>query len=134
MRRRSFLVIGSIIFDGLALGLPVFASDINSPQQNIVSRALFQPSAAKHETQVGSQGVLEFPNASEVTSRIEIVWPEPPTRSSFMATWASVSGAKGYLLDVSTSNLFSRYVAGYHDVDVGNVNGRAVTGLNPGTT
>ncbi len=51
-----------------------------------------------------------------------------------MATWDSVSGAKGYLLDVSTSNSFSSYVDGYHDLDVGNVNGRAVTGLNPGTT
>ena len=35
---------------------------------------------------------------------------------------------------MSTSNSFSSYVDGYHDLDVGNVNGRAVTGLNPGTT
>ncbi len=51
-----------------------------------------------------------------------------------MATWRTVSGAKGYILDVSTSNSFSSYVDGYHGLDVGNVNGRAVTGLNPGTT
>src|SRR6266446_488634 len=51
-----------------------------------------------------------------------------------MATWDGVGGAKGYLLDVSTSSSFSSYVEGYHDLDVGNVNGRAVTGLNPGTT
>ena len=51
-----------------------------------------------------------------------------------MATWHSVSGAKGYLLDVSTSNSFSSYVDGYHGLDVGDVNGRAVTGLKPGTT
>ena len=51
-----------------------------------------------------------------------------------MATWSNVSGAKGYLLDVSTSNSFSSYVDGYHDLDVGNINGRAVTGLKPGTT
>src|SRR4029077_12321818 len=41
---------------------------------------------------------------------------------------------KGYFLDVSTSNSFSSYVDGYQGLDVGNVNGRAVTGLNPGTT
>ena len=29
---------------------------------------------------------------------------------------------------------FSSYVDGYHDLDVGNVKGRVVTGLNPGTT
>src|SRR5204862_6491796 len=78
--------------------------------------------------------VIEFPNADEVTARIETVSSSAPTRSSFMATWPSVGGAKGYFLDVSTSNSFSSYVNGYHDLDVGNVNGRAVTGLSPGTT
>ena len=82
----------------------------------------------------GLQELIEFPNANEITPRIETVSSAPPTRSSFMATWDSVSDAKGYLLDVSTSNSFSSYVDGYHDLDVGNVNGRAVTGLNPGTT
>src|SRR5205823_6177503 len=78
--------------------------------------------------------VIEFPNANEITPRIETVSSAPPTRSSFMAIWGSVTEAKGYFLDVSTSNSFSSYVDGYHDLDVGNVNGRAVTGLNPGTT
>jgi hypothetical protein len=58
----------------------------------------------------------------------------PPTRSSFMARWQSLTGAKGYLLDVSTNSSFSGYVDGYHDLDVGNVTGRAVTGLSQGTT
>jgi hypothetical protein len=106
----------------------------DSPQQNIVSRASFQPSVATHETRVGPEGVIEFPNANEIAPRIEAFSSAPPTHSSFMATWDSVSGAKGYLLDVSTSNSFSSYVDGYHNLDVGNVNGRAVTGLTPGTT
>jgi hypothetical protein len=106
----------------------------NSLQQNIVSRAPFQPSAATHETRTAWQRVPEFPNATEVTPPIETVSSAPPTRSSFMATWDSASGVKGYLLDVSASNSFSSYVDGYHDLDVGNVNGRAVTGLNPATT
>src|SRR6266478_6067752 len=112
--------------------------NINSPQQNIASRAPFQPSAATHETRVGLEAGLqkltEFRNANEITPRIETVSPAPPTRGSLMASWGSVSGAKGYLLDVSTTNSFGTYVAGYHDLDVGNVNGRAVTGLSPGTT
>jgi FG-GAP-like repeat len=106
----------------------------NSPEENIVSPAPLQPSAATHETRAGLQEMIEFPNANEVTPRIETVSPAPPTRRSFMATWGTVSGAKGYLLDISTSNSFSSYVDGYHDLDVGNVNGLAVTGLNPGTT
>jgi hypothetical protein len=51
-----------------------------------------------------------------------------------MATWKPVNGAKGYLLDVSTSSGFEHYVNGYHDLDVGDATGRVVTGLNQGTT
>jgi len=51
-----------------------------------------------------------------------------------MARWDRVTGATGYLLDVSTSDSFSSYVDGYHDLDVGNVIGQVVTGLNSGTT
>src|SRR5882762_1479595 len=52
------------------------------PTENIVSRATLQPSAATHETRAGLQGVIEFPNANEVTPPIETVSPAPPTRSS----------------------------------------------------
>jgi len=51
-----------------------------------------------------------------------------------MASWQPVSGANGYLLDVSTSNTFDSYVDGYHDLDVGDATGRVVTGLNRATT
>src|SRR5207253_11289230 len=98
------------------------------------SPASLRPSAARHETRAALQEMIELPNANKVTPRIDSFSSVPPTRSSFMATWDSVSGAKGYLLDVSTSNSFSSYVDGYHGLDVGNVNGRAVIGLNPGTT
>jgi hypothetical protein len=90
--------------------------------------------AARHETRTDSQTALQFPKGSEISAEIETVSSAPPTRSSFMASWDKVTGATGYLLDVSTSSLFSDYVDGYHDLDVGNVTGRVVTGLNPGTT
>jgi hypothetical protein len=51
-----------------------------------------------------------------------------------MATWPSVPGAKGYSLDVSQSSSFDTFVDGYHDLDVGDVTGRVVTGLSRGTT
>ncbi len=65
MQRASFLIIGSIIFDGLALGLHALAGNNNLPEHNIVSSAPFQPGAGKHETHVGSQSTVEFPNANE---------------------------------------------------------------------
>ena len=134
MQRPGFPLIRLIVFGGVPLGLAAVASAGNLPEQSTVSSASLQPSAATHETRAGLPELIEFPNANEVTPPIETVSSAPPTRSSFMATWDSVSGAKGYLLDVSTSNSFTSYVDGYHDLDVGNVNGRAVTGLNPGTT
>jgi hypothetical protein len=94
----------------------------------------FEVRAATHETWADSQTALQFANGSEISAEIGTVSSAPPTRSSFMASWDNVAGATGYLLDVSTSSLFSDYVDGYHDLDVGNVTGRVVTGLNPGTT
>src|SRR5436189_654392 len=132
MQRLGFPVIGLIVFGGVALGLAALASGSNLPEQS--TPVSLQPSAATHETRAGLQGVIEFPNANEVTARIETVFSAPPTRTSLMATWRPVSGAKGYLLDVSTSNSFSSYLHGYHDLDVGNASGRLVTGLSPGTT
>jgi len=133
MQRLGFPLIHLIVFCSVALGLAALAAASNLPEENIISLPSLQPSAATHETQAGLQEVLEFPNANEITPPIETVSSAPPTRSSFMATWDIVTGAKGYLLDVSTSNSFSSYVEGYHSLDVGNVNGRAVTGLKPGT-
>jgi hypothetical protein len=93
----------------------------------------FAVGAAAHETRADSRTALQFPNASESIAAIKTVSSAPPTRSSFMASWDNVADATGYLLDVSTSSLFSDYVDGYHNLDVGKVNGRVVTGLNPGT-
>src|SRR5437868_6521274 len=135
MQRRAFLIAGSISFaGGVALGLAALAGDMNSPEQNIVSSSPLQPGRAAHETRVDSQTALQFSNATEIDAGIETTSSGPPTRSSFMASWNNVTGANGYFLDVSTSDSFGSYVEGYHDVDVGNVTGRVVTGLDPGTT
>jgi N-acetylneuraminic acid mutarotase len=68
--------------------------------------------------------------------------PPPPTArpatyigsNSFTANWSSVSGATGYRLDVSNNSSFTTYVAGYQNLNVGNVTSRNVTGLSPSTT
>jgi phosphodiesterase/alkaline phosphatase D-like protein len=53
--------------------------------------------------------------------------------SSFTAHWSSVSGATNYRLDVSTSNTFTTYVPGYHDLSVGNMTSFPVIGLSANT-
>ena len=137
MRRRAFIIAGSIIFaGGVALGLAAIAGDgdINSPEPKVISSTPLQPARLAHETGADSQSALQFPNANEVDAAIETVSSAPATRGSFMASWNDITGANGYLLDVSTSDSFNSYVEGYHDLDVGNVRGRVVTGLQPGTT
>ncbi|MEJ0029069.1 MAG: fibronectin type III domain-containing protein [Bacteroidota bacterium] len=56
--------------------------------------------------------------------------------NSFNAVWASSASATSYRLDVSTTNTFTggTFVAGYQDVDVGNVLTTPVNGLIDGTT
>lgn len=49
------------------------------------------------------------------------------THVSFKAEWEAVSCATSYLLDVSTSNLFTSYLSVYHDLNVGNSTSRTVT-------
>ena len=132
--RRSIGLLIPIAFVCFALAPKVKAYNTFYDDIHVTASTPFQPGGATHETRGDPQTALQFPNASEVAPEIETVSSAPPTRSSFMATWDNVTGATGYLLDVSTSGSFSSYVEGYHDLDVGNVTGRVVTGLNPGTT
>ena len=56
------------------------------------------------------------------------------TCSSFLANWESTPGATGYRIDVATDPSFEICVAGYRNLDVGNVTTRIVTHLQPSTT
>jgi FG-GAP-like repeat len=134
MLHMGFSMRGAIILAGgvvLALG----ASNTNLPGQNHFSGVspAFEAGVAAHQTAIELQTAPGFPSATEMPTQGEIEIPAP-TRSTFMASWPSVNGALGYMLDVSTSDSFSSYVDGYHDLDVGNVTARVVAGLNRGTT
>src|SRR5947199_2451804 len=135
MRRRFLIRALVLVACGAGWGLAAPFGNTSSPRQtNIAARSpAFQSGVATNETRNESQTAHEFPSATEIPAQGEIEIPAP-TRASFMATWDSASDAIGYLLDVSTDNSFSSYVKGYHDLDMGNVTGRVVTGLNPGTT
>ena len=55
------------------------------------------------------------------------------TQTGFTANWGSVTDASGYKLDVATDILFTSFVTGYQNLDVGAVTSYAITGLNKGT-
>ena len=126
--RSTIILAGGVV---LAFG----ASNTNLPGQGHPSEAspAFQASVATHQTGGELQTAPGFPSNTEMAAQGEIEIPAP-TRSTFMASWPSVKSATGYLLDVSANESFSSYVDGYHDLDVGNVIARVVTGLNRGTT
>jgi hypothetical protein len=52
----------------------------------------------------------------------------------FTANWTASASATSYELDVSTSNTFTTFVAGYNNLSVGNVTSYKITGLILGTT
>ena len=134
--RRRFLLRGiGIVVCGAAWGLAAPFGNTSSPEQNNTASGspAFEVGVATHETRTESQTAPEVPSSTETPAKGEIEIPAP-TRSTFMASWSSVKGALGYLLDVSTSDSFSSYVDDYHDLDVGNETARVVTGLNRGTT
>ncbi len=122
------------IFGAVALTLAALRANSNLPGQNPDARVPFPAAVRTHQTRGQWTAAVQVPNAGETAAELEAGSSAPPTRSSFMANWSRVTGANGYLLDVSTSDSFSDFVNGYHDLDVGNVIGRVVSGLNPGIT
>ena len=92
-----------------------------------------QPGVGVHEARSQPEGSLPFSNRNELSPEAGPE-PGPPTRTSFMASWSRVSGANGYVLDVSTNSSFTTYLDGYRGLDIGNTTGRLVTGLKQGTT
>ena len=136
MQRPGFSITGLILLvSGVALGLAALASDnsLSGATEARTASGPFQPRLYTHKTPTESQTSPPFPNVGQISPQAEIELPAP-TRSSFMASWQRVSGALGYRLDVSTNSSFSSFISGYYDLDVGNVTGRAVTGLSQGTT
>src|SRR4029450_11970680 len=84
---------------------------------------------------VPAVGAFEFGELPATIPSPPIAHPATYIASySFTANWSSVSGATGYRLDVSPNSSFSTYVAGYHNLNVGNVTSRSVSGLNASTT
>jgi hypothetical protein len=133
---RGISLKGLIVFAAsMTLGLIVPGGNTSLLGQKNVDSAssAFEAGATTHQTTIEAQTAAGFPSVVETPLQTEIEIPAP-TRGTFMASWRRVNGRSRYLLDVSTDSSFSSYVNGYHNLDVGNVTGRVMTGLDPGTT
>jgi VCBS repeat protein len=133
MPRGSSFIRGAIILaTAIVLEHAAFNTNLSAQYNDLGESPAFRAGIGTHESRTDNETAPEVPGGSEIQAQAEFELT-PPTRGSFMARWDSVIGATGYRLDVSTSDSFSSYVDGYHDLDVGNVIGRAITGLNRGT-
>ena len=131
------LVLGLILFSaGIFLGLAVVASDpAQSNSVEFMGQASGVPAGANsHTTWGGAESTAEAITEATSQDLIANIKEAPATRASCVASWARISGAKGYLLDVSKNSSFRYFIDGYHDLDVGDAEGRVVTGLEPYTT
>jgi hypothetical protein len=137
--QRGFLnprvFIGFVLFSVTVL-LPLLGLGANSAsrEQDSGTSAVYPAAAGEHIARSGFAPSGPAVNPVPQTGPALPQSAAPPTRSSFMAAWGSISGASGYRLDVSTSSSFSNYVMGYNDLDVGNATSRSVNGLKAGTT
>ena len=126
MKKLAFLCV--------ALGVAGIPSGVGlSAQKSPLHASRFDTGATADKTRTKSDNFVQVPNLSELVYDTEAI-TSPPTRTSFMASWNDVKDANGYLLDVSTNNSFTSYVEGFHQLDVGKVKGRLVTGLKQGAT
>jgi hypothetical protein len=122
------------VFVCVLLGLAAAGGIRLSGQTTALEVERFKAEAGVHKTHAQPESAFQLSDWNELSPEPESVSPPPPTRSSFMATWKRVSGAKGYMLDASTSSAFDSYLDGYRALDVGDVTGRLVTGLKQGAT
>jgi len=132
MGRENYIRIST--FARVVMGLAAVGGIRLSGQTTAPEAERFEAGAGVHETHAQPESSFQLPNSNELSLEAEQESPPQPTRSSFIATWLRVTGATGYLLDVSTSSSFNSFLDGYHGLDVGDVNGRTVTGLSRGTT
>lgn len=130
MARIAFSLVALPVAASAGTGTPTVASGAST---------VYQPQRWKHvsgrEEDVQAPSIYRSPSAVQANpsdiSRSAI--PAKSTSSTFFARWANVSAATGYRFDVSQEESFNSYVDGYRDLDVGNMTGRVVTGLSPGT-
>lgn len=56
------------------------------------------------------------------------------TDTSFTTSWSATEYANGYILEVATNTIFTNYVPGYNNIDLGNVTSKVVSGLTANST
>jgi titin len=71
----------------------------------------------------GNSSVISILAAPSISPASDIM------QTSFTANWNSVTGATKYYLDVATDASFTSFVAGFNNLDVGNVTSKSVPGL-----
>ena len=85
------------VFVCVLLGLAAAGGIRLSGQTTALEVERFKAEAGVHKTHAQPESAFQLSDWNELSPEPESVSPPPPTRSSFMATWKRVSGAKGYM-------------------------------------
>lgn len=113
------------------------AESLKANNANVVQFRLINTSAAK----ITSKILNTTQDVKILNGVYDIMIPNTPVAiaatgedgSSFSANWYPADNADGYYLDVATDSLFTAFVAGYENLDVGDVSAYSVTGLSEAT-
>ena len=79
---------------------------------------------------LGENSLMWLQDEAEPVAPVAIAATEVAV-TSLLANWEAVIGADGYYLDVATDAIFTAFVAGFNNKDVGKVLSYPVTGLSP---
>lgn len=139
LTKKTKVLVSSVAVPLLVAALAAASAFAQSPERDVSSPqpAIALPGIAEHITPAsfevsGNRLESTEEEMAENDALTEAVMT--PTRSSFLAKWKAIDGATGYRLDVSASPSWNSYLNAYHDLDLGNVTSRIVSGLRPGTT
>jgi hypothetical protein len=139
---------GSAYFDDVLIvssGLEYLTGFENIDVSNVTSYAVtgLAPSTEYHYVvrAYNAYGTSSDSNEITVSTTASSVAPDAPlatdatnvSHDAFTANWNASDTATSYRLDVSTSNTFSTFVAGYNDLTV-NATSQSVTGLSEEST
>lgn len=127
----------NLIPDGGSAGLENVRNVTNSS-----GRAAFDVFSANPETVTYTATAIRNTGNVIIAENPTVTFlPEPPIllsstnveSNNFTINWEMVNNASSYLIDLSTDESFTDYVANYESRDVGFVTSYTVTGVDPGT-
>ncbi|MFZ4590837.1 MAG: T9SS type A sorting domain-containing protein [Ignavibacteria bacterium] len=128
----SFVIDHSILNGGVPAATTTIQYYVVAQDLATTPNVMFWPLAGSVGASVGTTGMTAPTTLNSYTINSVVTATAASNRitTGFRANWTAFTGAAGYYLDIATDIAFTSYVAGYQNLDVGNVILKDVTGLS----